>query len=246
MTAADRQAVDVRPPMNGEIYVYTTGTSHGVELVPFPLLRKFSTWAAQTFKAYLVFGTAATIEADRTLTASVITAADTDAIKLSIATSASEQTYVPAQLDGTVGDDPLTSPTLVSVTGNGNAHINATTVIFTCLEWGYDSKQITVEVPVTNDLSGTVYGVTAYDSRGEATSPYIKQVLSIYVPPQGGTSGAFEFGLYERVAAAVNACVPIPADTAVNLRIPYTTPFFSHEADGAGKLVVWPSSGSGA
>ncbi len=243
MTIAARQAVAIAPPTNGSMWIYTLGTTHGVELVPQPIIDRYSTWFANGTKAYLIFGTSAAIEADKSLTASVITAVDTDAIKLSIATSASAQTYAPAALDGTVGDDAFTSPTIASVTGDGHANIDACSVVFTALQYG-TGQTIYCTAAVTNALSGTVYATSAVDLRGAPTSPYITQVTSIAVPAQSGTGGLFEFGLYERVAASVNACLPIPQDTAVQMRIPFTLPFFSHEADAAGKLIVWLSTGS--
>jgi hypothetical protein len=107
--------------------------------------------------------------------------ADANAIKTSVASAASIQTYTGAALDGTIGAGAISPPRNITITTTSHADIDAVDVVIT----GTDSTGATVTDTITLTDAGntTDSGVKCFAT-----------VTSIVVPAQSGTGGALEFG----------------------------------------------------
>lgn len=107
--------------------------------------------------------------------------ADDDAIKASIASAATDQTYTGAALDGAIGLGLISPPRNMTVTTTLNADIDAVGVVFTGLD--IDGNAQTDTITLTDGGGTTDVGTIAF--------AYVSQ---IFVPAQSGTGGALEFG----------------------------------------------------
>jgi hypothetical protein len=108
-------------------------------------------------------------------------AADVNAIKLSIASAASIQTYTGAALDGVVGLLAMSPPRNITITTTTHADIDAVGVVITGKDVNGDD--ITETILLTNGGGVTDVGAKAF-----------AKVTSIVVPAQTGINGALEFG----------------------------------------------------
>lgn len=110
-----------------------------------------------------------------------VATSDVDAIKASVASAASEQTYTGTDLDGVVGEGTMSPPRNIIITTSTHADIDAVDVVITGLD--IDGNAITETITLTDGGGQTETGAKAFAS-----------VTSIVVPAQGGTGGALEFG----------------------------------------------------
>jgi len=169
-----------------------------------------------------------------------LAASDDDAIKTSIASSASAADYSGTALNGVVGAGTMSPPRNIIITTTSNANINAVGVVVT----GKDVNGATLTETITLTDNGGVVdsGVKAFAS-----------VSSIHVPAQGGTGGALKFGFGNVVGLAQklktrgnlsglvrevvgNVSAQQPSDFAVS---EYTNPV---APDNAGLLALTASS----
>ena len=120
-------------------------------------------------------------------------AADTDAIKLNIATVAALTAYAVADLDGAVGAGEMVPPRNFSITGDGDADIDAVTVTVTGTIRNKVGKLVTQSdtIAVTDALNGTL-----------STNEAFSTIVSISIPAQSGTGGTFEFGFGDIIGLA--------------------------------------------
>lgn len=107
--------------------------------------------------------------------------ADVNAIKTSIASSASIETYTGADLNGVVGEGVMSPPRNMTITTSSHVDIDAVAVVITGTNIHGDI--ITDIVTLTDAGNTTDVGNVAFST-----------VTQIVVPAQGGTSGALEFG----------------------------------------------------
>lgn len=107
--------------------------------------------------------------------------ADVNAIKASIASAATVETYLVADLDGVVGALVMDPPRNITITTSAHADIDAVDVVVT----GKDGNGDDIEevIALTDAGNVTDVGAKAFAS-----------VEKIVVPAQGGTGGALEFG----------------------------------------------------
>lgn len=108
-------------------------------------------------------------------------AASVNSIKTSIATSASDQTYSGSALNGTIGAGTIDPPRNMTVTSSSHADVNAVAVVFTGTD--LNGATITDTITLTDNGNTTDVGVKAF-----------RTVTSIFVPANGGTGGALQFG----------------------------------------------------
>jgi hypothetical protein len=106
---------------------------------------------------------------------------DVNAIKESVASAASIQTYTGAALDGAVGTGTMSPPRNIIITTTSNADIDAVDVVITGLD--VDGAVLTDTITLTDGGNATDVGTSCFAS-----------VSSIVVPAQSGTGGAMEFG----------------------------------------------------
>jgi hypothetical protein len=107
--------------------------------------------------------------------------ADVDAIKASIASSASAESYSGADLDGAVGAGTMDPPRNITITTSAHADIDAVAVTITGKDVNGDD--ITEDITLTDGGGVTNAGAKAF-----------AEVTQIDVPAQSGTGGALEFG----------------------------------------------------
>lgn len=117
-------------------------------------------------------------------------AADVDAIKTSIASAASIQTYSGAALNGVVGATEMVPPRNPTVTTTLHADIDAVVVVF--------AGKVR---DAAGDLVARSVSVTLTDGGGttDAAVDVLSVVESITVPAQSGAGGALEFGFGARI-----------------------------------------------
>lgn len=110
--------------------------------------------------------------------------ADTDAIKTSIASAASIQTYITAALNGVYGVAVFPLPHLVTVTNTSSVG-------------SYVAAAITIsgEDADGNTITDTLTLTTANGNETITSVRAFAKVTSIVVPAQVNTSGAFQFGV---------------------------------------------------
>lgn len=111
--------------------------------------------------------------------------ADVDAIKTSIATSASIALYEDTALNGVIGGAEMIPPRNPTITSTANAHVTAVAVVFAGRVRNADGVLVERSVTVTPTGGG---GTT--DAGNEALS----FIDSITVPAMGGTGGSLQFG----------------------------------------------------
>lgn len=116
-------------------------------------------------------------------------AADVNAIKTSIASSASAQSYSGTALNGAVGAGVMSPPRNITITTSGHGDIDAVKVLITGKD--INGAALTEEITLTNGGGVTNAGVKAFAS-----------VTSIAVPAQSGTGGALEFGFGDIIGLA--------------------------------------------
>jgi hypothetical protein len=124
--------------------------------------------------------------------------ADVDALKLSIASATTIQTYTGADLDGAVGLGTMSPPRNVTITTTLSADIDAVAVVITGLD--VDGAALTDTITLTDGGNTTDVGTAAFAS-----------VSSIVVPAQSGTGGALEFGFGDLIG------LPAPIRTRAGL-----------------------------
>lgn len=107
--------------------------------------------------------------------------ADVDAIKTTIASSASIETYSGSDLDGTIGEDAISPPRNITITTSNNADINAVDVVITGTD--IHGNVITDTITLTDDGNTTDAGVVAFAT-----------VTQIVVPANAGTGATLDFG----------------------------------------------------
>lgn len=115
-----------------------------------------------------------------------VAVADTDAIKLNIATSTSPVTYSGADLDGTVGGGEMVPPRSITVTGDASLDIDAATLTITGFIRNEEGNLVaqTDTISITDNLATTLTG----------TKPF-STVTSLAIDTgMAGTGGTFEFG----------------------------------------------------
>lgn len=110
-----------------------------------------------------------------------VAAADDDAIKTSVASATSTQTYQGTALNGAVGSGVMSPPRNITIKTSASPDIDAVNVVIT----GKDAKgkTLTETITLTNGGGVTDAGVKAF-----------KQVTKIVVPAQSGTGGTLRFG----------------------------------------------------
>jgi len=108
-------------------------------------------------------------------------AADTNAIKTSIASSASPASYSGADLNGVVGVGAMSPPRNITITTSSHADIDAVVVVVTGTD--IDDNALVENITLTDNGGVTDAGVKAF-----------KTVSQIDVPAQSGTGGTLEFG----------------------------------------------------
>jgi hypothetical protein len=115
--------------------------------------------------------------------------ADTDAFLTSFPTSASEQVFEAADLDGVVGDGELPYARNVTITSTTHAHVTAVDVVIE----GYvlrDGREVPVTITIT-----TTNGGNATD----ASVATLHRISRVTIPAMGGASGALEIGFGARL-----------------------------------------------
>ncbi len=112
--------------------------------------------------------------------------ADSDSVKLAVATSTSPQTHSGAALDGVRGDDALSprlQPTVTTGVVAGVDTYNVTDpIVWTVVEWYGQTKT----------LSATLTLVRGGETVGPPED--VAQVVSVYVPAQIAAGGTLRFG----------------------------------------------------
>jgi len=111
--------------------------------------------------------------------------ADTDAIKLSIATAATPRTFSGTALNGIVGQGEMVPPRNPTITSTANAHVTAVA----CVISGFVRDE-------TGTLVATTCTITTTNGGGvtDAGDRPMSIITSITVPAMGGGAGALEFG----------------------------------------------------
>lgn len=115
-----------------------------------------------------------------------LAASDDDAIKTSVASSASAQTYTGAALNGVVGGQVMSPPRNIIITTTSHADIDAVGVVVTGKD--VDGNTFTETITLTN-------GGGVVDQGNKAFA----QVTSIAVPAQSGTGGSLKFGFGNKI-----------------------------------------------
>lgn len=110
-----------------------------------------------------------------------VATADTDAIKTSIATAASIETYVTVALNGVIGAGVISPPRNITVTSTSHADVDAVAVV------------VTGEDIYGNVISDTITLTNGGGATDAGDVPFAK-VTSIVVPAQSGVGGALQFG----------------------------------------------------
>ena len=108
-------------------------------------------------------------------------AADADAIKASIASSASIATYTGSALDGAVGAGVMSPPRNITITTTSDADIDAVDVVITGID--LNDQELVDTITLTDAGNTTDVGTACF-----------KSVTSIVIPAQSGTGGALTFG----------------------------------------------------
>jgi hypothetical protein len=108
-------------------------------------------------------------------------AADIDAIKTSIASSAAQQVYSGTALNGVVGRNTMSPPRNITVTASSHADIDAVGVLVEGKD--VNGRTISETLTLPNGGGSTVLGQKAFAS-----------VSRITVPAQSGTGGLLSFG----------------------------------------------------
>lgn len=116
-------------------------------------------------------------------------AADVNALKLSIASAATIETYTGADLDGVIGLGTMDPPRNMTITTTTNADIDAVAVVITGLD--LDGGALVDTITLTDGGGATDVGTAAFGS-----------VFSIVVPAQAGVGGALEFGFGDIIGLA--------------------------------------------
>lgn len=167
-------------------------------------------------------------------TASITTIAVANAIKTSIATSASPATYT--TFNGSLGGGPYTLTRNVSVTSSSHtgSYTTASPIVFTGTD--INGNVITDSLSLTSADGGeTIYGVKAF-----------KTITKIQVPAQTDTSGAFTFGLYN--AYVTDYVYGVLCGGAGNLHVTYgdgtvdTVPFSAGQSLIMSPVKIWGDS----
>lgn len=120
-------------------------------------------------------------------------AASVNALKLSIATSASIQTFTGTQLDGATGTAEMVPPRNPTITSSSHANVTAVAAVFT----GFVRNEDGVLVPQTCTINITNGGGTT-----DVGDRPMSVVTSIVIPAQGGTAGALQFGFGAMIGLA--------------------------------------------
>ena len=115
-----------------------------------------------------------------------VAAADDDAIKTSVASAATEQTYTGAALNGVVGGAVMSPPRNITITPSSHADIDAVGVVVTGLD--VNNKVLTETITLTNGG-----GVVSVGNKAFA------RVTKIVVPAQSGTGGTLKFGFGDKL-----------------------------------------------
>lgn len=122
---------------------------------------------------------------------------DPNAIKTSIATAVTKQTYDGAALNGTFANPgpAKTKMHVLSVTtaSNGGSYVVGSTIVFTCTD--QRGKTRTLTATITNADGGET--LDAVDADGNIVGAMT--VSTIVVGAQADTGGAFEFGVTDVV-----------------------------------------------
>lgn len=165
--------------------------------------------------------------------------ADTDAIKLNLATDTSPVTYSGSDLDGTVGEAEMVPPRTVTVTGDADTDIDAAnlTIVGTIRDEEGNLVAQTDTISITDNLATTL----------ESAKPF-STVTSLAIDTgMTGTGGTFEFGfgvgigLSKLMAERAGTIVPVreiesstgvvttgtftnPSGSPVTLYVPNTAP----------------------
>lgn len=115
-----------------------------------------------------------------------IATADDDALKTSVASAVTEQTYTGTTLDGVIGVGALSPPRNVTITSTSHADIDAVGVVITGID--VNGKALTETITLTN-------GGGVVNSGNKAFA----KVSKIVVPAQSGTGGALKFGFGDKI-----------------------------------------------
>lgn len=141
--------------------------------------------------------------------ASTAAAFDADAIKTSVATSASPASYSDAALNGAVGAATMNPPRSITVTRSSSAGSYSTSAI--TITGTYNGETVTDTLtPADADGGDTIYGDQPFDA-----------VTSISLPAQVNTSGAFTFGVGDVWAGHGKQFRAVKGHTAGNLALYY-------------------------
>jgi len=112
--------------------------------------------------------------------------ADVDAIKTSIASSASPVSYSGAALNGVIGAGAISPPRNITITTTTHADIDAVVVVVTGTDINGDA--LTENITLTDGGGVTDAGLKAFAS-----------VEQVDIPAQGGTGGALTIGFGARI-----------------------------------------------
>jgi len=103
-------------------------------------------------------------------------------LKAAAATAAVEQVFTDTDLLAPGKAELLANPRNVTISGNGNADINAS--IIDVQGTDINDKLISEAISISNNLGGETVGTAAF-----------KTVTKITIPAQGGASGTLSFGI---------------------------------------------------
>lgn len=141
--------------------------------------------------------------------ASLAAAFDADAIKTSIAASASPVTYSGADLNGAVGEDTMDPPRAITITRSSSAGDYTTSAI--TVTGTYNGQTVTDTLtPADANGGDTIYGDQPFDA-----------ITSIDLPAQVNTDGAFTFGTGDIWAGDGKQFRSVKAHAAGNLALYY-------------------------
>ena len=137
---------------------------------------------------------------------------DTDGVKSSAATVASETTYLPAVMNGAgINTSGVLLKTARTVTATLSANSGSYSTDAIVITGKYGGATVTSSLtPPDADGGVTLYGDQPFD-----------QLTSIVIPAQVNTGGAFTFGVGDICAKAGDRFTAVRCDTAITIHLQY-------------------------
>jgi hypothetical protein len=115
-----------------------------------------------------------------------LAATDDDAIKTSVASAASIQTYTGAALNGAIGGGAISPPRNITIVTSSHGDIDAVGVVIEGRD--VNDKVLTETITLTNGGGATDVGNKAF-----------AKITKITVPAQSGTGGTLKFGIGNKI-----------------------------------------------